>query len=116
MNTHTGKVVAITDVQTFGTFSKRELIIGDGDDKYPQEIPFVFGGKAMDIIEAEDVAVGDTVTVNYNLRGRNGGEKYPNRWFGEIAGWKLKVDQRAPRSEPSEDVELDDELSEDIPF
>ena len=56
------------------------------------------------------------MTVNYELRGR----AWCDRWFGEISGWKIVVNQKAQpvTSVADEDVPLDDEdpLDSEISF
>ncbi len=118
VTTHTGMVIHAGEIQSVGSgsFQKCEIVIKGGSEDYPQEIPFVFAGKKASDPADAGVEVGDTVTVNYELRGR----AWCDRWFGEISGWKIVVNQKAQpvTSVADEDVPLDDEdpLDSEISF
>jgi len=84
----TGKLIADNGTQEVGSngFTKREFVVEiDGDTDYPQAIKLelVKGNCA----KLDGVAVGSTVKVGFNLRGRFGNDKY----FTNLTAWKLDV-------------------------
>lgn len=115
----TGTVVHIGDVQEFGDkgFYKRDLVISDDADKYPQEVCFECPKGASD--DAGDLEKGDRVTVTFDLKGRYWAKG--DRWFTSASAWKVeKVGSKpAPRKQDDpaqEDIELDSEDDEMPPF
>ena len=83
----TGAIIKRGDVQTFGAngFRKCEVVLETGGD-YPQQIPVEFVKDKADKAAAE-LQVGDLVTVDYNLRGR----EYNGRYYTSVQGWKWTV-------------------------
>jgi hypothetical protein len=116
--TFTGRVIHIGDVQEFGSngFYKRDLILSDEADKYPQEINFECAKKAAD--DAGDLDIGDQVEVAFDLRGR----EWKGRWFSSLNAWKIKVvsagKAKAEKSKEPPITYADDQdtLDEDVPF
>ena len=103
-NSITGKVYMIGQTQQISDkFSKREIAITT-EDKFPQTVLFQFSNDKCSLLD--NVRVNDTVTINYNLRGRiwrgpDGGEKI----FNTIDGWNIvlgstmnQAPQEAPQS------------------
>lgn len=65
----TGTIKRIgSTVQVSEKFKKREVIITDNHDQYPQIIQFEFTQDRVDSLD--NVAVGDEVKINFNLKGR----------------------------------------------
>ena len=108
--TFTGRVVHVGDVQEFGSkgFYKRDLVLNDGADKYPQEISFQCSKERADA--AGDFNKGDTVKVDFNLRGR----EWQGRWFVNLEAWRLEL-QDSAEAEPQADIPLDEEFDESEP-
>ena len=93
-------------------FSKRDLVIKT-TDTYPQFISLQLTQDKCQLLDA--VNVGDSVTANYNLRGRewtapDGTVKY----FNTIECWKIEVQGKAP-AQVSDHVP-DNADSEQLPF
>jgi translation initiation factor IF-3 len=83
-----GKVKAVSETQTFGTFQKREFVLVT-DEKYPQTIGLELHQDKVDLIDS--YKVGDNVKVSINLRGKEwinpeGATKY----FNSIVGWRIE--------------------------
>jgi hypothetical protein len=79
----TGKVHHIGELQTFASgFSKRVLVI-ETDEKYPQTIPVEFAKEKTALLDG--LAVGQEVTVFYNLRGN----EYNGKFYVNLGGWKI---------------------------
>ena len=131
-----GQVLQIFEPQQITErFRKREIVLElDGNSDYPQTVLFELINDKCDL--ADFVSVGDTVRVNFGLRGRawtnpDGVTKY----FNSLNAYKLvsetgsraapppaKPDYAPPPSpppverEPGSDDDLDDDLDDDIPF
>lgn len=112
-----GIVRMVGETKTMGAngFTKRELIVETADNpKYPQVIAFECTKDRCALLDA--VNIGDAVTVEFDLRGRewrspSGDTKY----FNTLTVWKLEVTQKAaPR--PDAIVAGGDGAQDDIPF
>lgn len=116
-NELTGTVKAIFDEQTFASgFNKREIVVTDSSDKYPQDIKF----ECMKdkVAQISGLIVGDQVTVTYDLRGNEYNEKYYvtlAAWKIERLGEKRKAPVAADPAQPSLPA-VDDPLDEEPPF
>ncbi len=92
----TGHIKEIGDVQTFPSgFSKREVVVCDDNERFPQDIAFTF---AKDRARALDsFAVGDQVKVSFDIRGR----EYNGRHFVDLSGWKIEKADAAGSQSPA---------------
>ena len=83
----TGKIKSIGQVQTYGNFQKREVVILT-EDKYPQTLLVEFTQKNVD--KTQNNKVGDLVTVAINLRGKEWtNQKGETRYFNSIEAWSI---------------------------
>lgn len=116
-NEITGKVVIVGEEQVFASgFNKRELVLRT-EEKYPQEVPIEFVKNKADELKSHNLCQGDTVTVSFDVRGR----EHNGRWYASLNGWKVKRHGAAKQEQPPEDpnqgsFEPDDTLDEDVPF
>lgn len=63
-----GKIKSIGEIQTFvSNFKKREFVVIEEVEQYPQEIKFEFIGEQVDVMD--NYKVGESVTVAFILRG-----------------------------------------------
>lgn len=63
-----GKIKSIGEVQTFASnFKKREFVVIEEVEQYPQEIKFEFVGEQVEVMN--NFKVGESVTVAFILRG-----------------------------------------------
>ena len=89
MSTIKGKVIRVGDVQTINDkFKKREIVIATLTE-YPQTIPVEFVNDRSDMITISDV--GKTVTIHYDLRGREW--KSPRgevKFFNSLDVWSVQ--------------------------
>lgn len=82
----TGKIKLINDVQTFESgFTKREFVVTEEDDKYPQDILFECLKDKTKLLD--EFKVGQTVTVRFDIRGR----EYSGRYFNNLQAWRISV-------------------------
>ena len=64
-----GIAYKVGNVETISEkFRKRELVLTDGADQYPQYIPFTFVNDKCDLLES--IAEGQEVEVSFSLKGR----------------------------------------------
>jgi hypothetical protein len=112
-----GTVKVIFDEQTFASgFNKKEFVVTDGADKYPQDIKFEAVKDNVEKVNA--LNVGDQVKVTFDLRGN----EYNSKYYVNLAAWKIETLKAAnaapaaaqpPAFDPADEV-LDDDL--DPPF
>ena len=85
MHELSGTVKVIFDEQTFASgFNKREFVITDEADKYPQDIKFECVKDK--VAQISGLIVGDQVTVTYDVRGNEYNEKY----YVNLVAWKIE--------------------------
>lgn len=81
----TGKIKLIQETQTFNSgFTKREMVVTVEDGNYPQDINLEFLKDKISLLD--DLSVGQTVTVSFDIRGR----EYNGRYFNNLVGWKIQ--------------------------
>lgn len=80
------RVVAVGDEQTFPSgFRKRELLVCDDDERYPQTFPVEFSGDNTD--RAAAFQPGDHIAVEFSLRGHT---TAAGRAFVTLRGFKVE--------------------------
>lgn len=88
----TARVKSVSDVkQVTEKFAKRELVVEVQDGKYPQVLQFETSGDRNALLDP--IRSGDTVTIDFDLRGREGKD---GRVWNTLSVWKLSVDGKAP--------------------
>lgn len=106
------------------SFQKREFIVNDMDEAYPQVVPFeLTQDKVDDILSFK---VGDMVKVKYNIRGREWTSPQGDvRYFVSLNAWRIEKvgpagqDDGPVSRQEHEPVPMDDADGgsiEDIPF
>ena len=112
MSTVKGNIKIINDAQTYGSFTKREFVLTT-EDKYPQDIKFELYQESCGDIDPYDV--GDSLEVDYNLKGN----EYKGKYYVNLQAWKLNS-TTATADEPGNpqgpDLTEGDEELEDAPF
>ena len=100
-----GKLTVINEVQQISDqFKKREFVVSDEADKYPQTIMFQLAQDNCSKIDA--FKVGDQIEVSFNLRGREWTNPKDGvvRYFNTLDAWKIeKIGESAPEAETGED-------------
>ena len=113
MHELTGTVIEIFEEQTFGSgFNKREFVVTDGADKYPQEIKFECVKEKVELVN--NLNKGDKVKVTFDIRGR----EWKGSYFVNLAAWKIESAGAAAASseEPPPFDPADEILDEEPPF
>ena len=89
-------------------WNKRDFVI-ETLDQYPKTICFtMFGDKATVL---NDIKVGDTVDVYFNVESR----EFEGRYFHNINGWKVEVDVSVENTHGSVPPEMDKSYSDEMP-
>jgi hypothetical protein len=118
-----GIVKVLGDVQQISpTFKKREIVLTDNSSQYPQHVSFQLTQDKVDL--ANGVNVGEEVTVNFNLRGREWTSPKDGqvRYFNSLDIWKLEQESAsmappANQAPPvTEESFMDAGESDDLPF
>ena len=85
MHELSGTVKVILDEQTFASgFNKREFVVTDEDDKYPQDIKFECVKDKVELVNK--LSVGEKVKVTFDLRGN----EYNGKYYVNLAAWKIE--------------------------
>jgi len=114
MSTIKGNIKIVDEEKTYGSFRKREFILTT-EEKYPQDIKFeLYQDDCGDI---DPFSVGDTIDVNYNLKGN----EYKGKYYVNLQAWKLSAphvedSSKEPLPLADEDLTEGDEELEDVPF
>jgi hypothetical protein len=69
-------------------FKKRELVI-QIDDKFPQFVTIQFVNDKCDLLS--NLRIGDFVSINYNLRGREWTKDNVTKYFNTVEGWSIEL-------------------------
>lgn len=102
----TANIIDIMDTQTFNKgFKKREFVV-ETSGKFPQKILFQTVQDKVDMLDSFNVD--DTVTVSFEVKGREWNGKY----FNSLEAWRIIAEKRAADKEeeanmdPFDDPEL----------
>ena len=114
-----GDIIAIFDKQQVtDTFAKREFVVETAEE-YPQTIKFEFTQAKCD--ELDNVKVGDSVSVSFNVRGR----KWTNKegkdiYFVTLQAWRMQVlgssDIPQMTADEAPPYGGNDSFADDLPF
>lgn len=119
----TAKVEKVLDVQEFSSGFYKQTLVLRTDGNYPQSIPIEFMKDKTSLLQ--NVRTGDRVMVKFDI----GGREWNGRYFSQITGFYLRVDESSsptkpvgqpehqppPQSEPDTSTnEIDDD--DEIPF
>ena len=120
-NKLTGTITHIFETQTFPSgFCKREFVVKEHADKYPQSIKFEITKDKCSVLDR--YSVGDIACVSYNIQGN----EYNGKFFVNLHAWRIDGQnkdegQRSPSQNgapPPPLAAMSDALDEedDIPF
>ncbi len=113
MHQLSGTVKEIFEEQTFGSgFNKREFVITDEAEKYPQDIKFECVKDNVELVNK--LNKGDRVNVTFDIRGR----EWQGKYFVNLAAWKIEAlgSKSAGGKEPPPFDPADEILDEEPPF
>ena len=95
-------------VQITDAFLKRTVVI-ETDEKYPQMLEIEFINRNAELLDTYNV--GDLITVDINLRGR----EYNGKFYTNIQGWRITGDAHVDAVEKVE-AAFGGEKKDDLPF
>lgn len=106
MNTLKGKISRIGEVKQLSGGAEKLNFIVETEEQYPQLIEVELFKHGVSLISG--FSVGDQVTVDYNLRGREWiNPEGESKFFNTIQGWKLSasnakdpIDEAIPPTDP----------------
>lgn len=85
MHELSGTVKILLDEQSFPSgFNKREFVVTDDADKYPQEIKFACVKDKVELVNK--LSVGEKVKVTFNIRGN----EYQGKYYVNLEAWKVE--------------------------
>ena len=111
-----GTLKLVQEIMTFASgFRKREFIVTDEDDRYPQDIKFTTVQNNCALLDA--FKPGDKVRVTFSLRGN----LYKERYYTDLQAFKIeRLDldgsSTEPIPQPPEDFVSDAVSADDMPF
>ncbi|MDO4528149.1 MAG: DUF3127 domain-containing protein [bacterium] len=111
-----GTLVEVMETMTFASgFTKREFILREEDDRYPQDIKMTLTRNQCSLIDA--FKKGDQLRVTFSLRGN----KWQDRYFTDLQAFKVeRVETDGSTVEPIEipedDFTTDSIPDDDMPF
>jgi len=80
----TGTVIKVSDTQTFPSgFQKREFVIKEEADEYPQELKFVLFKDKCGLVDS--LADNERLTVSFNLKGN----EYNGKYYVDLNAWRI---------------------------
>lgn len=115
-----GKVHEITPTQELSEkFRKRELVLEYAENpQYPEYIKFEAHNDKCE--KLDELRVGDTITVHFNLRGRPWTDKNgKTSYFNTLALWKFDANQTTGHAQPEYTPPIDVSSApqdDDLPF
>ncbi len=111
-----GTVKEVMELVTFPSgFCKREFVVTDEDDRYPQDVKFTLIKGNCGLLDA--IKQQDRVRVHFSIRGN----LYNGKYYNDLQAFKLEkleVDGSSsePISQPADDFAVDTISDEDMPF
>lgn len=111
----TGRIHAIFDTaQVSDRFTKREFVVVLADNpKYPQLVQFQATGDRVS--QLDDLRVGDTVTIEFSLRGREWkSPRGETKYFNSLDAWRVVLAERS--AGPKVNAQRDPQPDDDLPF
>jgi hypothetical protein len=115
-----GQIINIGPIETKSEkFRCRNVILRtDLDSQYPQEVQFQLSQDRCDLIEKYNIAVGQSVTISYNLRGRKWDDPKTGtpKWFNTLDAWRIEAAQAEPTDIASQFPTEAPAESTDLPF
>ena len=86
-----GTIKEIMDAVTFDSgFTKREFVVTDDDDRFPQDIKYEVIKDKVALLD--EFKVGDRVKVVFNTRGNN--KNSTGRYFVNLNAWKIEAGEQ----------------------
>jgi hypothetical protein len=96
-------------------FRKREFVVTDNSSQYPQHISFQCTQDRCSLLDS--VNAGDTITVHFNLRGREWTSPQGEvKYFNTLEAWKIDRGTTGQSSQPAYEMTDNSNDKDDLPF
>jgi hypothetical protein len=106
-----GVMKVINDtVQITDKFQKREFVLNEPDEKYPQDISFQLTQNNCE--KLDQIAEGQEVEVCFRIRGR----EYQGKYFNNLEAWRVDAIEGAKMTEPAIVAGDANDTDADLPF
>ena len=80
-----GRIIKVMDTQSFDSgFTKREFVVNTYKENYPQDIKFEVYKEKCEALDS--FVAGDSVKVEFNLRGN----EYNGKYYVNLQAWKIE--------------------------
>ena len=113
-----GKLIVKGEEQQISEkFKKREFVIQDNDDQYPQVISFQLTQDKCSLIDT--LVLNEEVTVYFNVRGREwtSPKDGQTKYFNTLEAWKVLKDGQEQINIPKASKAMANvEVDDDLPF
>jgi len=90
----TGTIKLINDTEVISDKYKKRTFVITTTDKYPQDIQFQASQDKVDMLNG--FKAGQSVTVSFNLRGR----EYNGKYYNSLEAWRVSFDETSSAAEP----------------
>ncbi len=113
MHELSGTIKEIFDEQTFASgFNKREFVVTDETEKYPQDIKFECVKEKVELVN--QLSKGDRVKVTFDIRGN----EWQGKYYVNLSAWKIETFAAGAgdHNEPPPFDPADEILDEEPPF
>lgn len=100
----TGKVVSLGEVEIISDKFSKKIVAIETKEDYPQTIGIDFVNDKIKL--AENLSLGDEITISVNIRGR----EWKGKYFISLNGWRVEVGS-GEKSTPAPK-----EQEKDLPF
>jgi hypothetical protein len=87
-------------VQVSEKFTKREFVLNEPHDQYPQDILFQLTQKNVDVLDK--FVEGQEVEVSFRIRGR----EYNGKYFNNIEAWRIEAIGEIPSNSPAKEEDI----------
>lgn len=87
-------------VQVSEKFTKREFVLNEPHDQYPQDILFQLTQKNVDVLDK--FVEGQEVEVSFRIRGR----EYNGKYFNNIEAWRIEAIGEMPSASPAKEEDV----------
>jgi hypothetical protein len=111
-----GVIAKISEAQQISEkFTKREFWVRDDSSQYPQTINFQLSQDRCDLIDS--FKEGDSITVNFNLRGRTWqSAQGEEKCFNTLDAWRLEGMEQPEEIPPAPAAVAPEGNDDDLPF
>jgi hypothetical protein len=89
----TGTIKHINDTEVISDKYKKRTFVITTTDKYPQDIQFQASQDKVDMLNG--FKAGQSVTVSFNIRGR----EYNGKYYNSLDAWKVSFAQATPEAQ-----------------